>query len=178
MAVLEVLAEMIGSVELLARIALAEFVHILEMANTVVPVLFLFPAPGKLLTAVSTNIRLTESCGAVMKSAFVPGQGRAGPAVPPDMERVLMPLGFVLVLEPVAAECTAVLFLGLMRSQFRLGLKLFGFLGATFAHIRTLELGGQATMVFGYIADLPWGGDGPRDLCWQWLFARCSTVCG
>lgn len=117
MAVLEVLAEMIGSVELLARVALAEFVHILEMANTVVPVLFLFPAPGKLLTAVSTNIRLTEPCGAVMKRAFVRGQGRAGPAVTPDMERILMPLGFVLVLEPVAAECAAVLFLGLMHSN-------------------------------------------------------------
>lgn len=76
-----------------------------------------------------------------------------------------MSLCFVLVFEAVAAECASVLFLSLVRSQFFFGLELFGFLRAALAHIRTLELGGQAAVVFGDISNLPWGG-GARDLCW------------
>jgi hypothetical protein len=76
MAVLEMLAEMIGSVELLARIALAEFVHVLEMTYAVLPVLFVFPASGELLTAVSTYVRLAGPGCAVVKCPLVPGQGR------------------------------------------------------------------------------------------------------
>ena len=77
MAVLEVLAEMIRSVELLARVALAEFVHVLEMAYAVLPVLFVFPAPRELLTAVSTDVRLTGLGCAIVECPFVSGQGRA-----------------------------------------------------------------------------------------------------
>lgn len=68
----------------------------------------------------------------------------------------MMSFGFVLVLEAIAAKCASVLFLGLMRSQFIFGLKFFWLLRAAFAHIRTLELGGQAAVTFGNVGDLSW----------------------
>ena len=123
MAVFEVLAEVVGAVELLARVALSEFVDILEMSDPVLPVLVAdanpalnLARPGKLFPAVPTNIGLAWPCCAVVEGPLIPGQCRTGPAVPPDVEGILMPLGFVLVLEPVAAERALVLLLGLVDS--------------------------------------------------------------
>jgi len=87
MAVLEVLTEMICTVKLLARVALAELVYLLQVANAFFPILFAcaqtslgtFAAasPVKLFAAITTDVHLSRSCGAFMKRSFIAGQGCA-----------------------------------------------------------------------------------------------------
>lgn len=111
MAVLEVLAEVVGAVELLARVALAELVHALEVPHAVFPVLVArhrpvraLARPGELLAAVAAHVGLAGPCRALVERPLPAGQGRTGPAMSPDVERVLMSLCLILVLEAVAAE--------------------------------------------------------------------------
>ena len=121
MAVLEMLAEMVGAVELLARVAFAKFVRILEMDDALLQVLVRDetavlvpgrPCPLKLLAAIPAAVGLARVGRALVESSLVARQRRAGPAVPADVERVLVALGFVLVLEPIAAEGAFVLLFG------------------------------------------------------------------
>lgn len=121
MAVLQVLAEVVGSIKLLTRVALAEFVHILEMSDAVLQILFahahdalVLACPWEFVSTVSTDIDFTGFCRAVVERPLVPRQSRARPAVPSDMQRVLMPFGFVLVLETIPAEGALVLLFGLV----------------------------------------------------------------
>ena len=110
-AVFEVLAEVVGPVELLARVALAELVHVLKMPDAIFPFLIrradsalALPGPGEFLPAVSANVSFAGPGSAIVERPLIARQRRARPTVPPNMERILVPLGFVLVLEAVSAE--------------------------------------------------------------------------
>ena len=81
MAVLEVLSEMICSEKLLARVALSELVDVLEMADTLVPVLFrgmtdhrsarAASVAQEFVAAVAASIGLTRTTGALVKSSAI-----------------------------------------------------------------------------------------------------------
>jgi hypothetical protein len=130
MAVLEMLAEVIRSVELLRRVALAELVHILQMAYPLFPILLrsmswrhttaqgtaAWPAsrPSKLFTTVPASVGLTRPGRRFVERPVVSRQCRTRPGVTAYMERVLVTLGLVLVLETIGAVVTSVLFLSCM----------------------------------------------------------------
>lgn len=62
MAVLEMLSEVIRSEELFGRVALSELVHLLQMPNAFIPVLFR-SVPGRITTVQGTSTRTTSrSC--------------------------------------------------------------------------------------------------------------------
>lgn len=122
-AVLEVLAEVVGTVELLARVALAKLVHVLEMTDPVLPVLVAdansglgLPGSGKLIPAVPANVGFAGPCGAVVERPLIASQRRTRPAVPPNVEGILVPFSLILVFEAVSAKRALVLFLGLVSS--------------------------------------------------------------
>lgn len=78
MAMFEVLAEMVSPVELFARIALAELVHVLEVPDSILQILFahtwdtLVPSgPGELVSTVSANVGFTRFRRAVMECPLV-----------------------------------------------------------------------------------------------------------
>src|SRR5207237_564444 len=91
--------------------------------DTLLPVLVAhagaLPAPGELLAAVAAHVGVAGPRRAVVERPLVARQRRARPAVPPDVQRVLVPLRLVLVLKAVAAERTLVLLLGLVGSVTR-----------------------------------------------------------
>jgi len=61
-AVLEMLSEVIRSEELFGRVALSELVHLLQMPNAFIPVLFR-SVPGRITTVQGTSTRTTSrSC--------------------------------------------------------------------------------------------------------------------
>ena len=116
MAMLEMLAEMVCAEKLLARVAFAELVNVLKMACALFPVLvvnkgaiWISPCPGELVPAVTTCISFAWPCRTVVERPIVARQRRTRPAVTPDMERVLVPLCFVFVLEAVSTKATLVL---------------------------------------------------------------------
>jgi hypothetical protein len=47
-----------------------------------------------------------------------PGEGGTRPGMPAQMKSILVPLGFVLVLEAVVAVLTRILFLHIMRASW------------------------------------------------------------
>lgn len=71
------------------------------------------------------------------------------------MERVLVSLGLVLVLEAVAAEAALVLLFSFVSTELFSCLKLLGLLGTAFAHVEPLELG---TRGFCHLGELPRAG--------------------
>lgn len=92
MAVLEVLAEMIGPVKLLARVALPKFVHVLKMPDAILPILLVdtgcalvIAATRKFFSTVSTDVGFTGSGRAVVECALIACQCRTRPAVAPNM---------------------------------------------------------------------------------------------
>lgn len=111
MAVLEVLAEVVGAKELLGQVALAELVGVVEVFGARVPVRPRLVA--ELLAAVAADVDGGDR-GRAVEGRFRGEQGGAGPRVAAQVEGVLVPLGFVLVLESVRAVEAAVLFLGFM----------------------------------------------------------------
>lgn len=84
MTVLKVLAEVVGSVELFARVALAKLVHVLKMPDAVLPVglahasppMVLAARPGELFAAVAANVGFPGPGGTVVECSFVSRQGR------------------------------------------------------------------------------------------------------
>ncbi len=111
-AVLEVLTEVIGAVELFARVALAELVVFLKMDDAFFPVpigdeppilVARWAGPLELFSTVATRIRVPGSSRTVMESPLVACQRRARPAMSADMERVLMALHLIFILETIAA---------------------------------------------------------------------------
>jgi len=75
MTMLEMLSEVIGAIELLARVAFSEFVDFLKMSHAVFPIgIGYLPRPCrstascKLITAIATCVGLTGSTGALMES--------------------------------------------------------------------------------------------------------------
>lgn len=78
MAVFEMLPEVVCPEELLAGIALAELVHVLQMPDTVLPILLtskdasrIASCTGKFFTAIATRISLTRPRAAVVECAIV-----------------------------------------------------------------------------------------------------------
>jgi hypothetical protein len=113
MTVLQMLAEVIGPEELLRSIAFSELVHILQVTDPFLPVLIggvpslirpLREAGScKLFTAIAARVSFSGASCAVMKRSRVACKSRARPAVPADMERVLVALSFVVVLKTITA---------------------------------------------------------------------------
>ncbi len=75
---LEMLAEVVCAVELLAGVAFPELVHVLKMPDAVLPILFadsgaalVLAAPGKLLAAIPAKVSLAGPCRAVVKCPLV-----------------------------------------------------------------------------------------------------------
>lgn len=107
MTVFQVLAEMICTVELFGLIALAELVDLGQMLGPGVPVC----GVGKFLTTVAANVRHRMPAGGVESCWHAAGlEGRAGPRMSTEMQRVLVPLCLVLVLEAIGAVLALVLF--------------------------------------------------------------------
>lgn len=96
MAVLQMLTEVVGAVKLLGRVAFPKLVHLLKMADTLLPVLvsgsLLHDASihvaragggqagaGKLVSAVAARISLTRAPCRIVKGPVVARQGRARP---------------------------------------------------------------------------------------------------
>lgn len=81
---LEMLSKVVDSVEFLAAIALLEFVDVLEMPNTLLPILFgrryrrrwvrRSPTAREIFTAEATAISLAGACRALVKGAVIAGQ--------------------------------------------------------------------------------------------------------
>lgn len=88
MAVLEVLTEVVGAVELLGRVALAELVNLLKVANAFVPILVGRAlrqnastqgagargdtCASKLVAAVATDVSLAGSVSGFVEGSVVP----------------------------------------------------------------------------------------------------------
>jgi hypothetical protein len=129
-AVLEVLTEMIRPVKLLRWVALAELVNTLKMQ-----IAFLDIFLGRIsrhdaavegacagtaawakevLSAVPTGVGFTWAVGGVVKRPIVAWQRGAGPGMASYMQRILMALCFVFVLEAVATIVTLILLLRLV----------------------------------------------------------------
>lgn len=109
-AVFQVLAKMVCAEELLRLIALAEFVHVVQMLGAHLPAWRV----GELLATVAAHVRTTAGHGLV-KGGFRAGEGCARPGMQTQVEGVLVAFGFVLVFEPVRAVSAAILFLRLVQ---------------------------------------------------------------
>lgn len=123
-AVLQVLTEVVGAVELLVHIALAEFVDDVEVLDAFIPVRRIVELVSAIAAGVCGSWRWILPVGSDghhggrwggVEDHVEAGQGSAGPRVSTKMQRVLMALHLVLVLETVRAVHALVLFLGFMR---------------------------------------------------------------
>lgn len=120
MAVLEMLSKMVRSEELLAGITLAELVHLLQMAESVVPVVFCglavaaaATAARKLIPAIATSVSFAWPIATFVECLIIACnmQGRARPAMPPNMQAVLMTFCLILVLEAISTKGAFILLL-------------------------------------------------------------------
>lgn len=126
---LQVLAEMVGTKELLGLVAFAKLMYTVEMRTTCFPVRSWLV--GKLCATVAASIercerggrrrglrlRRTVVCrwyvsGGVERVTEIVVEGGARPGMFSEMKRILMTLGFVLILEPIRAEHARVLLFG------------------------------------------------------------------
>ena len=101
------MSKVIGAEELLGRIAFAEFVHVIKMLGPSVPI----RGKWKLLTAITACVGYARMGLRGVKGGMRARKCSARPRVPPEMERVLMSFGLVLVLETVRTELAGILFL-------------------------------------------------------------------
>jgi len=121
MAVFEVLSEVIGSEELLGLVALPKLVDAGKVIDALRPVWL--GVVWKLFSAIAACIAHRPSCalrtgrGARVEGGLVAGNGRARPGVSSKVERILMALGLIFVLEAIVAELARILLLHLMGSQ-------------------------------------------------------------
>lgn len=103
---------MIGAEEFLGLVALAELVHVIQMFGPSVPI----RGKWELLTAITADVGYARmGCGGVEGRVHA-RERSARPRVTPKMERILVPFGLVLVLEPVGAELASVLLFQLVDS--------------------------------------------------------------
>lgn len=110
MAMLQVLAKVIGTEELLCLVALAEFVDMVEMFRAKLPARRI----SKLLPTVATDVSTVASHGRV-ECCFWTGKRSAGPRVTSQVKGVLVAFCFVLVFEAVGTVSTTVLLFGLVQ---------------------------------------------------------------
>lgn len=111
MAVLEMLPEVIGAVELLRLVALAELVHVVQVLGAQVPV---GGVVGELVAAVAAYVGGSGVHGRGVEGGVDAGECGAGPGVATEMERVLVALSLVFVFEAIGAVLACVLLFGLM----------------------------------------------------------------
>ena len=105
MTVFQVLPEMICTVEFFGLIALPELVDLAQMLGPGVPVC----GVGEFFTAVAADVRRGAMGGRRVESGLNASQGGARPRVSAKVQRVLVSLGLVLVLEAVRAVLALVL---------------------------------------------------------------------
>jgi len=103
--VFQVLPEVIGTVEFFGLIALAELVNLAQMLGPGVPVC----GVDEFLSTVAAHVgRCGMGCRS-MEGGLNSGQGCARPRVPSEVQRVLVSLGLVLVLEAIRTVLALVL---------------------------------------------------------------------
>ena len=115
----QMLAEMVGTEEFLRLIAFPEFVDLGKVTAACIPVwlwkILEFSSTIPTNLCIGDSIRGSElairvvgedGCGRVKSSLVIVGQSCTGPRVFAEMKRILMPFGFVLVLELVVAPST------------------------------------------------------------------------
>jgi hypothetical protein len=110
MAMLEMLAEVVGAEELLRFVTLTEFVYVVEVFRAKLPARRI----GKFFSTVATNIGTVASHGLV-EGCFRAGERSTRPRVASQMEGVLVAFCFVLVFEAVRTISAAILLLGFMQ---------------------------------------------------------------
>jgi hypothetical protein len=112
------LSEVIRSEELFGRVALPEFVHLLQVLDTLIPVLVRgvlwrittvqstrtrsAARPKKFETTVAAGVSFARSVGRIVEGPIVSGESRACPRMAAYVKRVLMAFCLVLILEAVA----------------------------------------------------------------------------
>lgn len=107
MAVLEMLSEVICSVEPFALVALSKLVYMANVISSRRPI----SRVGEFVATEPANISAASVGSTRVKRAFDACQCGARPRVAPQMKRVLMPFSFVLVLEPIrTVRATVLLF--------------------------------------------------------------------
>lgn len=107
MAVFQVLSKVIGAEELLGVVAFAEFVHVIQVFGAYLPI----RRHWKLFTAITAYIGYAQMGLRGVECRVRACECSARPRVTPEMERILVPFCFVLVLEPVRAKLASVLLL-------------------------------------------------------------------
>jgi hypothetical protein len=113
----------VGAVEFLAAVALAEFVQLREVSDALIPILirghsggapaarWRATAASKFFAAIAARVCLAGPVRAFMERLVEAHQCRATPAVAPHVQAVLMTLCLVLVLESIATERALILLL-------------------------------------------------------------------
>jgi hypothetical protein len=112
MTVLEMLTEVIGSEKLLGLIALAKLMLLTQMFGSHIPV----RRVRKFLAAVATHVVSRRMDVRWVESGRNPTKCCARPRMLAQMQRVLMALGLVLILESVRTIRALVLFLHFVHS--------------------------------------------------------------
>ena len=107
MGVLKMLAEVVGAEELFRLIALAEFMLLTQMLGSDVPVWRI----REFLAAVSAHIVSRRVDVRRVECGRNPTKCCARPRMLPQMQRILMTLGFVFIFESVWTVSTLVLLL-------------------------------------------------------------------
>jgi hypothetical protein len=103
---LEMLSEVVGAIKLFRLIAFPKLMLRGEMINADLPL----GRNGKFFSAVAADVGKIGPVRRWVKCRFVITRQRcARPRVFPQVKRVLVPLGFVLVFEPVVAVLAAIL---------------------------------------------------------------------
>ena len=120
MAMLQMLAEMIGTKKLLGLVAFAKLVNTIEMRTACFPIRSWLV--GELCATVSASIVCRERCGrrwrlrlrravvgrrnisgSVERAIEIAAEGSARPGMFPKVKRILVTLGFIFILEPIGA---------------------------------------------------------------------------
>ena len=115
----QMLAEVVGTEEFLGLIAFPEFMNLGKMTAACFPVwlreILEFNSAVPTNLSVGNGVRGSElavrvvgedGSGRVKSSFVIVGQRCTGPGVLAEMKRILMPFGFVLILEFVVAPST------------------------------------------------------------------------
>jgi hypothetical protein len=129
MAMFEMLPEVVRAEELLRVVTLPEFVYINQMLDPGLPVAlcrhFLFlpstegpcPTPCKLVAAVAASVSVVGRSWRGVKGIHIARERGARPGMTTQVERVLVSLCFIFVLETILAISAFVLFLRLVSTK-------------------------------------------------------------
>lgn len=105
--VLQVLSEMVCTEEFLCLVAFTKFVHMVQMLRSCVPICGI----RKLFATVATNVCCRCTRRGWVKSSADASERRARPRMSPQMQRVLVALGFVFVFKSVRTILADILLL-------------------------------------------------------------------